>query len=105
MSLERVFLLKQEDGELEGGGGHSEQQQPAPREVREREVRAVQAAEEGRLDEALQLLNEAVAMAPDSASVYNNRAQVRSCYCTHHNKFFGGFERCELPTIHAVIWF
>ncbi|CAI8037346.1 Tetratricopeptide repeat protein 36 [Geodia barretti] len=73
---EAPLLALQEDGELEGGGGHSEQQQPAPREVREREVRAVQAAEEGRLDEALQLLNEAVAMAPDSASVYNNRAQV-----------------------------
>ena len=68
----------QEDGETEGGGGGPELQPPALREVREREVRAVRAAEEGRLDEALQLLNEAVAMAPDSASIYNNRAQVSS---------------------------
>jgi tetratricopeptide (TPR) repeat protein len=48
----------------------------APREVREMEVKAMVAAEEGRLDEALQLLNDAVVKAPDSASVYNNRAQV-----------------------------
>ena len=44
--------------------------------MREKEGKAVRATEEGRLDEALQLLNEAVAMAPHSASVYNNRAQV-----------------------------
>jgi hypothetical protein len=50
----------------------------APREVREMEVKAMVAAEEGRLDEALQLLNDAVVKAPDSASVYNNRAQVAS---------------------------
>ena len=43
------------------------------------EVQAVRAAEEGRLDEALQLLNDAVAKAPDYASVYNNRAQVMLC--------------------------
>ena len=49
---------------------------PATREVREMEVKAVRAAEEGRLDEALQLLSEAVTMVPDYASVYNNRAQV-----------------------------
>ena len=49
----------------------------APREVREMEVKAVRAAEEGRLDEALQLLNAAAAMAPNAPSVYNNRAQVR----------------------------
>ena len=48
----------------------------APREVREMEVKAVVAAEEGRLDEALQLLNEAIVKAPNSPSIYNNRAQV-----------------------------
>ena len=66
----------QEEG-AEGNGGRGEVC-PAPREVREMEVKAVKAAEEGRLDEALQLLTEAVAMAPNSASIYNNRAQVTS---------------------------
>ena len=51
----------------------------------------MRAAEEGRLDEALQLLNDAVAMAPDSASVYNNRAQVNSNHIPlklgHHDLF------------------
>ena len=40
------------------------------------ELEAVRAAEEGRLEEAMQLLNEAVTKAPDHASTYNNRAQV-----------------------------
>ena len=40
------------------------------------ELRAVKAAEEGRMDEALQLLTEVVTNAPDYASGYNNRAQV-----------------------------
>ena len=52
--------------------------------MREKEGKAVRAAEEGRLDEALQLLNEAVAMAPDSASVYNNRAQVSNTTKSDH---------------------
>ena len=65
-----------QEGEEETRNGEREAPPPAPREVREKEAAAVRAAEEGRLDEALQLLDDAVAMAPDSASVYNNRAQV-----------------------------
>jgi len=47
------------------------------REAKRLEVEAVQEAESGRLDQALQLLERAVAMAPEYPSVYNNRAQVR----------------------------
>ena len=41
------------------------------------EVEAVKAAEGGSLGDALELLNQAVAVAPDYPSSYNNRAQVR----------------------------
>lgn len=44
--------------------------------AKELELEAVKAAESGRLDEALQLLNRAVEVAPGYASPYNNRAQV-----------------------------
>ena len=40
------------------------------------EVEAVREAEEGRLAQALSLLTEAVTMAPECPSPYNNRAQV-----------------------------
>ena len=41
------------------------------------EVEAVRAAEGGSLGDALELLNQAVTVAPNFASPYNNRAQVR----------------------------
>ena len=41
------------------------------------EVEAVRAAEGGSLGNALELLNQAVIVAPNYASPYNNRAQVR----------------------------
>jgi hypothetical protein len=41
------------------------------------EVEAVRAAEGGSLGDALELLNQAIAVAPNYASPYNNRAQVR----------------------------
>ena len=41
------------------------------------EVEAVRAAEGGSLGDALELLNQAVTVAPNYASPYNNRAQVR----------------------------
>lgn len=40
------------------------------------ESEAIKVAEQGRLDEALNLLNKACEVAPTSSSVYNNRAQV-----------------------------
>ena len=49
----------------------------AVREAKRLEVEAVKEAEASRLDQALQLLDQAVAMAPEYPSVYNNRAQVR----------------------------
>ena len=41
------------------------------------EVEAVRAAEGGSLGDALELLNQAVTVAPNYAFPYNNRAQVR----------------------------
>ena len=41
------------------------------------EVEAVRVAEGGSLGDALELLNQAVDVAPNYASPYNNRAQVR----------------------------
>ena len=41
------------------------------------EVEAVKAAEGGSLGDALELLNQALIVAPNHASAYNNRAQVR----------------------------
>ena len=40
------------------------------------EVEAVRAAEGGSLGDALELLNQAITVAPNYASSYNNRAQV-----------------------------
>ena len=44
------------------------------------EVQAVCAAEEGNLEDALELLTRAVNEAPNYASPYNNRAHVQVCY-------------------------
>ena len=57
--------------------GDSQEETPLIKEVQELEVRAIRAADQQELDEALQLLNLAVAKAPSYASAYNNRAQVR----------------------------
>ena len=45
--------------------------------AKELEVEAIRAAEGGSLGDALELLNRAIDEAPDYASPYNNRAQVR----------------------------
>lgn len=57
--------------------GDRQEKTPLIKEVQELEVKAIQAADREELDEALQLLNLAVAKAPTYASAYNNRAQVR----------------------------
>ena len=44
--------------------------------AKELELSAVKEAEGGRLQAALELLTEAIAVAPDFPSPYNNRAQV-----------------------------
>ena len=54
--------------------GHEETE--AEKKAKELEILAVQNAEEGNVDAALNHLNEAVECCPASASVYNNRAQV-----------------------------
>ncbi len=45
-------------------------------QAKQLEVDAVRAAENGKLDDALDILNRAIAIAPDYPSPYNNRAQV-----------------------------
>ena len=59
---------------------------PAPSPaVKELEVAAVKKAEEGDLGAALVQLNQAVELAPNYASLYNNRAQVSTCIlCIFH---------------------
>ena len=55
-----------------------EEDSDAVRRAKDLEVQAVRAAEEGNLEDALELLTRAVNEAPNYASPYNNRAQV--CY-------------------------
>ena len=47
------------------------------RRAKHLEVEAVREAEGGRLEEAMRILTEAITVAPDYPSPYNNRAQVR----------------------------
>ena len=54
--------------------GHEETQEE--KKAKELEISAVKSAEEGQVDIALNYLNEAISCSPNSASVYNNRAQV-----------------------------
>lgn len=46
------------------------------KEAKRLELEGVKAAESGNLDRALELLNQAVTLAPEHASSYNNRAQA-----------------------------
>ena len=62
----------------EGEGGEVEEDSDAVQRAKDLEVQAVRAAEEGNLEDALELLTRAVNEAPNYASPYNNRAQV--CY-------------------------
>ena len=62
----------------EGEGGEMEEDSDAVQRAKGLEVQAVRAAEEGNLEDALELLTRAVNEAPNYASPYNNRAQV--CY-------------------------
>ncbi|KAJ3646193.1 hypothetical protein Zmor_023790 [Zophobas morio] len=49
---------------------------PEVQQTKKMEAEAVQMAENGKFEEALELLNKAVDTAPKRASVYNNRAHV-----------------------------
>ena len=60
----------------EGEGGEVEEDSDAVQRAKDLEVRAVQAAEEGNLEDALELLTRAANEAPNYTSPYNNRAQV-----------------------------
>ncbi|XP_044759494.1 tetratricopeptide repeat protein 36 homolog [Coccinella septempunctata] len=53
-----------------------EEPNPSINEVKELEMRAIACSEEGNLEEALQLLNKAIGIVPDKASLYNNRCHV-----------------------------
>ncbi|XP_019880872.1 tetratricopeptide repeat protein 36 homolog [Aethina tumida] len=44
--------------------------------TKQMEIRAVQLAEAGRLDEGLELINKAIQIAPKRPSLYNNRAHI-----------------------------
>lgn len=63
-----------ENGEREGG--EVEEDSDAVQKAKDLEVQAVRVAEEGNLEDALELLTRAVNEAPNYASPYNNRAQV-----------------------------
>ena len=56
--------------------GHHEPETENVKKARELEISGVEKAEQADLDGAMGLLNEAVNYDPDSASIYNNRAQV-----------------------------
>ena len=77
-----------EDGECEGGDGVSgEADSEEVKRAKLLEVEAVRAAEGGSLGDALELLNQAVTVAPNYASPYNNRAQVRERERDNHHNF------------------
>ena len=63
-----------ENGEREGG--EVEEDSDAVQKANDLEVQAVRVAEEGNLEDALELLTRAINEAPNYASPYNNRAQV-----------------------------
>ena len=80
-----ICLQLGEDGECDGGNGVSgEADSEEVKRAKLLEVEAVRAAEGGSLGDALELLNQAVTVAPNYASPYNNRAQVRE-RDNHHN--------------------
>ena len=70
-------LQTEEDGVCENGDGVESEVSEEVKRAKVLEVEAVKAAEGGSLGDALELLNQAVAVAPDYSSSYNNRAQVR----------------------------
>ena len=70
-----VFQLG-EDGEA-GDGVIDEAESEEVKRAKLLEVEAVRVAEGGSLGDALELLNQAITVAPNYASPYNNRAQVR----------------------------
>ena len=63
-------------GGLVNGEGEEGVLSEEAKRAKEMEVVAVRAAEEGRLEEALETLTAALQLAPSLASGYNNRAQV-----------------------------
>ena len=60
----------------EGEGGEVEEDSDAVQRAKDLEVQAVRVAEEGNLEDALEVLTRAVNEAPNYASPYNNRTQV-----------------------------
>ena len=75
MIINFVFQLG-EDGDA-GDGVIGEAESEEVKRAKLLEVEAVKAAEGGSLGDALELLNQAITVAPNYASPYNNRAQVR----------------------------
>ncbi|XP_078615910.1 tetratricopeptide repeat protein 36-like [Branchiostoma floridae x Branchiostoma japonicum] len=66
-------VVEDEEDSREGEGIEDNE---AIKEAKRLELLAVQSAENGDIDQALDLFNQAVAVAPDWASGYNNRAQA-----------------------------
>lgn len=64
--------------EVDAGSDNPHQLSPEEEKVKELELLAVKKAEAHQLEEALELLNQGVSLAPGYASVYNNRAQVNN---------------------------
>ena len=65
-----------DNGEYVNGDGVECEESEEVKRAKVLEVEAVRAAEGGSLGDALELLNQAVTVAPNHASAYNNRAQV-----------------------------
>jgi hypothetical protein len=71
-----LFFQLGEDGDV-GDGVIGETESEEVKCAKLLEVEAVRAAEGGSLGDVLELLNQAITVAPNYASPYNNRAQVR----------------------------
>ena len=61
--------------------GDAEELTPSVLEAKQIELEAVKTAESGNLDGSLDMLTRAIEIAPNYASLYNNRAQVCVCVC------------------------
>ncbi|KAJ8949332.1 hypothetical protein NQ314_008252, partial [Rhamnusium bicolor] len=70
LPLEEATLQPPE--ELQG----KREDNPQAEEVKKLEIEAVQLAENGNLNEALNLINKAIEIAPKRPSLYNNRAHI-----------------------------
>ncbi|KAF2893708.1 hypothetical protein ILUMI_12465 [Ignelater luminosus] len=71
LPLDQVY-----DEELSAPIKDIEEETPETEKSKELEVEGVRKAEDSKLDEAINLINAAIRIAPNRASPYNNRAQI-----------------------------